>query len=208
MLIFDFDGTLTNSLPPAIWAMQEMLKELGLPYKSAEEIKKHIGYGERPFVSGSIGSDEDEKIENAKKAYYRIYTKKLREIELYPHVKEVLEHFKNKIKIIVSNKRDKFIRLLLELHNLCDQFTEILGEETLKAHKPDPTAINALLKKYNVPPERAMFIGDMTIDIETGKNAGMHTCGVTYGFHGKEKLKHADPDFLIDDMLELKQHIS
>jgi len=208
MLIFDFDGTLTNSLPPAIRAMQEMLKELGLPQKSAEEIKKHIGYGERPFVSGSIGSDDDEKIENAKQAYYRIYTEKLKEIQLYPHVKEVLRYFKDKIKVIVSNKRDKFIKLLLDLHSLSGQFTEVLGEDSIEIHKPDPTAINALLKKYNVAPDRALFIGDMTVDIETGKNAGTHTCGVTYGFHGREKLKKANPDFLIDDMLELKQRIS
>lgn len=208
MLIFDFDGTLTNSLPPAIKAMQEMLKELGLPHKSAEEIKKHIGYGERPFVSGSIGSEDEGKIETAKKAYYRIYAEKMKGIDLYPHVKEILLYFKDKIKVIVSNKRDMFIKMLLDIHGLKDQFTEILGEDSIEIHKPDPAAINNLLKKYKISPERTLFVGDMTVDIETGKNAGTYTCGVTYGFHGKEKLEKVKPDFLIDDVLELKKHIS
>jgi phosphoglycolate phosphatase len=208
MLFFDFDGTLTNSLPPAIEAMQEMLKELGLPHKSAEEIKQHIGYGERPFVSGSIGSEDEEKIEIAKQAYYRIYTEKLKEIKLFPHIKEVLMHFKNKVKVIVSNKRDKFIKLILDLHSLSGQFTEVLGEDSIEIHKPDPSSITALLKKHKIPPERALFIGDMTVDIETGKNAGTHTCGVTYGFHGREKLEKAQPDFLIDDFLKLRELIA
>lgn len=207
MLIFDFDGTITNSLPPAIKAMQEMLEELGYPYKSEAEIKQHIGYGERPFVSGSIGSDDEAQVERAKQAYYRIYTEKLKEIELFPHVKGVLKHFKNKIKVIVSNKRDKFIKLILDLHSLSSQFTEVLGEDSIEIHKPDPSAILTLLEKYKVAPEKALFIGDMTVDIETGKNAGTRTCGVTYGFHGREKLEQAQPDFLIDDFLKLKELI-
>ena len=208
MLIFDFDGTLVNSLPPAIDAMQDMLKEQSFPYKSKEEICQHIGYGERPFVSGSIGSEKEDDIKRAKESYYRIYRERLKEIRPFPNVMETLNHFKNKINIIVSNKRDLFIDLILENLKMKSIFSEVIGEDSIIAHKPDPQTINMLLKKYNIAPQKALFVGDMTLDIETGKNAGIHTCGVSYGFHGKEKLKKVKPDFLINDLSELMQHIS
>lgn len=208
LIIFDFDGTLVNSLPSAIDAMQEMLDEEGFPFKTKEEISSFIGYGERPFVAGSIGSEDDEDIARGKDSYYRIYGERLKEIKPYPHVKETLTLFKNKRKIIVSNKRDRFIKIILRNLNLSTLFTEVLGEDSIENHKPDPTSINILLEKYKVKPQRALFVGDMTVDIETGKNAGILTCGVAYGFHGREKLMKANPDFLVDDLSELKQYIS
>lgn len=56
LLIFDFDGTLTDSIPAAVTAIQAMIEELGLPHKTKEQINQHVGYGEIPLVSGAIGS--------------------------------------------------------------------------------------------------------------------------------------------------------
>ncbi len=207
MLIFDFDGTLADSLPLAIESMQKMLKKLGYPEKSKEEVSKHIGYGERPFVAGAIGRDNEDSIKKARQAYFEIYAEKLKDIHLYPHIKETLSFFKAKIKVIISNKRQKFIKMILDNHQVTDQFAEILGEENSSCLKPDPCMILGLLKKYKIASSKALFIGDMTIDIQTGKNAGVHTCAVTYGFDSREKLAGAKPDIMIDDILQLKERI-
>jgi phosphoglycolate phosphatase-like HAD superfamily hydrolase len=53
-----------------------------------------------------------------------------------------------------------------------------------------------------------LFIGDMTVDIKTGKNAKVRTCAVAYGFHDKGKLKKLGPDLLVDDLMELKDLIA
>ncbi|MEA3493150.1 MAG: HAD family hydrolase [Candidatus Margulisiibacteriota bacterium] len=202
------DRSPSAGLPPAIDAMQEMLDEEGFSFKTKTEISSFIGYGERPFIAGSIGSEDEDDIARGKNSYYRIYGEKLQKIKPYPHVKEILKLFKNKKKIIISNKKDIFIKMILKNLKLNSLFAEVLGEDSIENHKPDPTSINTLLKKYKINPQRALIVGDMTVDIETGKNAGTLTCGVAYGFHGREKLMKAKPDFLVDDLSELKQYIS
>lgn len=204
LLFFDFDGTLTDSIPPAIVAIQQMLAELKLPFKSKEEIHRHVGFGEVPLVSGALGSKDSKLIEAAMKSYFKYYMGEgLKEIKLYPHVRKFLERFKDKPKIIVSNKSDRFIKLILGYHGLENYFTEIVGGDTALTLKPDPGTLNGLLAKYKIPPKRAIFVGDMTVDIATGKNAGVYTCAVTYGFDTEEKLAKHNPDFLVGDILEL-----
>jgi len=207
LIMFDFDGTIADSLPAAIEAIQAMLKELGYPFKTKEEIGRHIGFGEIPLVSGSIGTDDPEKVKIAQKVYYKYNLKFIEEVLPYPQVKEMLEYFKNKIKVVISNKRDEFIKRILENHQIDRYFAEILGGDSAPCLKPDPCTIIDVLKRYQVHADRALLIGDMIIDIETGKNAKIKTCAVTYGFHNRNQLKSANPDFLIDDLIELKQLI-
>lgn len=209
LLILDFDGTIMDSIPPAVEAIQAMMKELGLPFKSKEEINKHVGYGEVPLVSGAIGAKEPELLKRAMEVYEKIYKSVgIKKIKAYPHVREFLELYKSKPKVILSNKKDEFIKLILDDHKLSPYFTDIFGGDTSPCLKPDPCAIYLILKKYKASPERTLYIGDMTVDIETGKNAKVLTCAVTYGFDGRVKLEKLDPDILIDDILQLKDLIA
>ncbi len=208
LLILDFDGTLTDSIPPAVAAIQKMLKKLGLPYRSKKEINEHVGYGEPPLLEGSTGSKDPELLKKAMSTYEKIYMKEgIKKVTLYPHVKGFLEYFKDKPKIIVSNKKDLFIKMILKNLGLTKYFKEIHGGDTLPCLKPDPHAINIMIKKYRVSRNRVLFIGDMTVDIETGKNAHVRTCAVTYGFDSVSKLKKHKPDILIDNLMELKDLI-
>jgi phosphoglycolate phosphatase len=101
-----------------------------------------------------------------------------------------------------------FIKIILEDHGLSGTFAAILGGDTSPCLKPDPCAIVKFMNDRNIKKDRALMVGDMTVDIETGKNAGIHTCAVTYGFDSKEKLIRSSPDFIIDDILELKRIVS
>lgn len=205
LIFFDLDGTLTDSIPPAIESIQKMLAELKFPLKSIEEINQYVGFGEIPLISGAIGTNEPKALKIAMEVYFKHYTQEgIKKVPLYPHAREILDHFKNKTNIILSNKRDEFIRKIIQNLGLENYFQEILGGDTSPCLKPDPCTINNLLEKYAIPPERAILIGDMQIDVQTGKNAGIHTCGVTYGFDGPEKIKQANPNFIISDLLGLK----
>lgn len=208
LLMFDLDGTITDSIPGAIEAIQKMLQELKFPYKSKEEIHTHVGFGEVPLVSGAIGSDNPELIKKAMDSYFKHYLEeKIYSIKLYPNMKETLDFFREKTKVIISNKKHSFIKIILENNNILDHFKEIYGGDNSPCLKPDPCTINKILEEYKIEKEKALFIGDMTIDIETGKNAKVPTCAVAYGFDPKEKLKKSNPDFLIDDISELKNLI-
>jgi len=204
LLVFDFDGTLTDSIPPAIDAIQKMLSMSGYPFKSKEEINKFVGFGEIPLISGSIGTEDPEKIQAAMKIYFKNYMENgLKHIKLYPNVRNMLEALGKKKKVIISNKRDEFIRKILDYHKLAGCFDEVLGGDSAPCLKPDPCAINKIIKDNNIKLDRVLFVGDMTVDIETGKNAGVYTCAVTYGFDSREKLEKLNPDYIIDDAMEL-----
>lgn len=205
LLIFDFDGTLADSLPAAIKSIQQMLRDLGLPPKSVEEIGQYIGFGEWALVAGSIGSQKEDEIKQAQALYYKHNFENIKEVQLYPHTRELIEFLKDKTKFIISNKRDEFIKMILQRHKLDQYFREILGGDSAPCLKPDPCAILHVLEKYKIAPSRTLFIGDMTVDIETGKNAGVLTCAVSYGFHARAALEKMRPDFIIDDILELKE---
>jgi len=208
LLILDFDGTITDSIPPAVEAIQKMIKRLGLPYRTKEEINKHVGYGEMPLLEGATGSKDPALLKKAMGIYEDIYINEgFKKVTLYPHVKEFLEYFRDKTKIILSNKKDDFIKRILDIHKLTGYFAEIHGGDTTPCLKPDPCAVNGIIAKYGTPKGRVLFIGDMTVDIETGKNANVRTCAVAYGFDDKEKLKGLKPDLLIDDLMELKDLI-
>jgi len=208
LIILDLDGTITDSIPPAVEAIQAMIKKLGFPYRTKKEINGYVGYGEIPLVSGAIQTNEPGPLKKAMKLYEDIYMKKgLKKVTLYPHVREFLEHFKDKTKAILSNKKDMFIKKLLRYHGLTIFFAEVHGGDTAPYLKPDPHMINRMVKKYRVPKDRVLFIGDMTVDMETGRNAKVRTCAVTYGFDSKKKLKGQKPDILIDDLMELRDLI-
>jgi phosphoglycolate phosphatase-like HAD superfamily hydrolase len=87
-------------------------------------------------------------------------------------------------------------------------FKEIIGGDKSTSLKPDPAQVLELLHKYQVNKNRALFVGDMVIDVETGKNAGIHTCAVTYGFESVAKLKASLPEILVNNITELKTYIT
>ena len=205
--MIDFDGTIADSLPAAIASIRAMLAELGYPKKTAAEVGRFIGFGEEALVAGSIGTNEPERVKEAQAVYYKHNLENIKQVKLYPHVRNFLKLFEDKTKIVISNKRDEFIRLILDKHHLIPFFTEIIGGDTSPCLKPDPCAINEALKKYKVRPEHALYIGDMTVDVETGRDAHVLTCAVTYGFHDLEKLEKAKPDFLVRDLMELRELI-
>jgi phosphoglycolate phosphatase len=207
LIMLDFDGTIADSLPAAIASVQAMLYELGYPEKNAEEIGRYIGFGETALVRGAIGTANEKLIAQAQAVYYKHNLENIKSVKLYPHVKEFLETYKNKLKVVISNKRDEFIELILNKQQVDNYFMEIKGGDSSPCLKPDPCTINEILKKYGIAAGQALYIGDMTIDIETGRNAGVVTCAVTYGFQDAATLKNAGPDILVGDLLELQEHI-
>ena len=84
---------------------------------------------------------------------------------------------------------------------LASTITYILGANDVKEGKPNPEAVLKTLEKYNIPAEEAIVVGDTVFDIEMGRNAGVKTCGVTYGSGSRESLSNAD--WLIDDFRKL-----
>jgi phosphoglycolate phosphatase len=81
-------------------------------------------------------------------------------------------------------------------------FSQIYGGNSFTTKKPDPEGACKLLEEYGVPPQHAVIVGDSHVDVETGRNAGVATIGVTYGF-APHTLKNDPPDVVVDHPHEL-----
>jgi phosphoglycolate phosphatase len=209
LIIFDLDGTLLDTPPNIAWSVNAVLKSLGLPPKPASEIYRYIGIGIDKLISDSLGSKNQQFFEEAvnlfKEHQRHNYYKK---VKVYPGVRKMLKFFKHKIKIVISNKNYFSTRLCLEHFGLASFFKRIYGGDAIHLRKPSNAKIKKILHDFHISPNRAIIIGDMTIDIETGQNSGIHTGAVTYGLGKLTELKKARPDFIIRKVSDLTKILS
>jgi len=103
---------------------------------------------------------------------------------------------------VLSNKPVRPCQDIVQALGLGDYFVRVYGGNSFATKKPDPLGVSTLLDETGMAPEQALMIGDSSIDVQTGRNAGMWTCGVTYGF-APHSLEEVCPDVLIDRPREL-----
>ena len=91
---------------------------------------------------------------------------------------------------------------ILEGLGLARYFARIYGGNSFEQKKPDPVGVHKLMKDMNATAESTLIVGDSDTDVLTGQNAGVWTCGVTYGI-GSQSLEETPPDLLLGDLREL-----
>jgi len=208
LMIFDLDGTIVDSAKDIILSVNATLKSLGLKEKSEDVISSYIGYGSVRLIADAIGLDDEKLISKGVDFYWDYYRKhSLDNTKLFPGTTEILEHFKEKRKVIVSNKVKEFVVHQLKAFKIERYFEVVVGGDDLKCAKPSPCPVNDILKQFNIQKNEAIMIGDMAIDIQTGKAAGIHTCAVAYGLGKKEDLFEEKPDIVISELSKLKELI-
>ena len=218
LIIYDLDGTLIDSRRDIANAVNGTLHELGFRELPLERVSSFVGSGVKNLMSHSLKEVspspfplplEGERggvrgLERAIKLFRRRYGEHLLDhTVLYPAVKKVLEHFKARKQAVVTNKPEDFsVKILREL-GAAPYFFRILGGDAGFPKKPAPEPVHEILRLASVLPEEALFVGDSALDIETGRNAGVKTAAVTYGFGSREEVEAARPDFIFNDLEEL-----
>lgn len=206
LIIFDLDGTLVDSRRDLANSVNYALKDLDLPPLEMEVVMSYVGDGLKKLINRSLSKNQLQKIDQVIAIFRSHYREHLLDFStFYPNVENILCHFQAKKMAVVSNKPYEFTRLILERLNADNFFEIILGGDSLPEMKPDPGPILHILSQLGVSPDKAAIVGDGTTDIEAGKAANIWTCAVTYGLKKKEVLFKTNPDFMIDDLVELKK---
>ena len=206
LMFFDLDGTLVDSKDDIVNAINVTLEHLGLGKKGASEIISYIGIGMHNLIKRSLGEGNEIHFDNAILKFKDYYRKHLTDkTTLYPNVKEVLEHFNRKKKAIVSNRRHELTLAILKEFKLHEHFEKVFGGDDSSCAKPSSCNLDRIIDEYKIDRKKAIMIGDMDIDILAGKNAGVATCGITYGMGKIEDIIAAKPDFIINNIVELKK---
>ena len=200
----DFDGTLGDTTDLIVRTTQAAIKELGLPERSDEQCASMIGLRLveiPPVLFPECDVDWDLYAATYRRIFNELNTDGA--VQLYPNVIETLKEMKRRgiILTIASSRSNASLTEYINNLGLSSTITYILGANDVREGKPNPEAVLKTLEKYSIPAEEAIVVGDTIFDIEMGHNAGVKSCGVTYGNGSRESLSAAD--WLIDDFSQL-----
>ncbi len=208
-IFFDVDGTLVDSRKDITNAMNHALKILGFKALSQDEIVSHVGNGVKALARNCLGGCEDDfLIQRVADLYWEHFmAHAVDETVLYPHAKEILDYLKDKRKFILTNRYRGFAEATLKGLNIMHYFEDVIGGDDETCLKPCAGVFDKIASEEKIDKARSLIVGDMDVDILTGKNAGVKTCWVTHGLGRIDEVGPLNPDFIIEDLIELKEII-
>ena len=205
VLIFDLDGTLVDSKKDLTASVNYIRNQFDLPVLTEEEIARFIGDGALMLIRRALGMKATEPDVQAGLqmflSYYR--THMLDSTTLYPGVRETLDRLLDCKLAVLTNKPVHFSCAMLDGLGIYRHFVSVYGGNSFDHKKPDPVGVYQILSDTKGQRERTWIVGDSVVDVRTGRNAGIRTCGVTYGY-ATDTFKDAPPDFLIDNFSDLE----
>ncbi len=204
LVMFDLDGTLADTghdLADAVNFTRAHFDRGALPDQA---IYAHVGRGVEHLLKHALPEESPNHFEDVMRVFLDHYEHHLLDrTVLYPGAREILEYFRDKRRVLISNKIERLAVAVVRGLGVDNQFDTILGGDSAAEKKPHPALLNLVLRRFQIPPGRALMVGDGDTDIDAGKGAGVITCGVTYGLGNKDDLIAAKPDFLIENLSQL-----
>ena len=211
--IFDLDGTLTNTLESMTYSVNLTLKEMGLSQITKDQCRLFVGNGARVLMEKSLkaaGDTDASRIEEGMEIYGRIFDQNCTyHVTPYEGIPEMLKALKDKgIQLaVLSNKPDRQTVKVVKAIFGEELFDYAQGQKEGIRRKPEPDGVWYLMEQMHVSKEECLYIGDSEVDAATGRNAGLKTIGVLWGFRDRKTLETAEVDDLIDRPDELLQFV-
>lgn len=207
-ILFDVDGTLIDATSDIANSVNYALRILKRPELPKETIVSYIGTGVKDLIRKSIGTDDDALIEKGTKLYVDYYiAHAVNETVLYPHVIDILEYLKGKRKFIFTNRYASFADVSLRAMGIRHYFEAIIGGDDESCIKPLACSVDRVVERFGIDKNKSLIVGDMDVDVMAGNNSGVRVCWVTYGLGKIEDVAPLKPEYIIDDLIELKEII-
>ncbi len=203
LVIFDLDGTLMDAYEAIVHSFNFTMRKVAAPSQSPKVICRAVGWGDRNLLKPFV---PDKKLDRALRIYRRHHAQALKTgVKLLPGAKKVLRSLKVRgLKMAVaSNRPTKFSKIAIKSIQIDSFFDYVLCADKLKQGKPHPEILRKILTKFSLKPSQALFVGDMTVDVETGKNANVKTVAVVTGSHQRQELARLRPYKVIEKLARL-----
>jgi len=204
-IVFDVDGTLTDSIDSYYEVFRQAMEQVGIPV-NREEVLSPMASGQ-PIWDWAIPKDlenREEKIRLCKKVIPEIFREVFSRVQPFPKLPEVLKKLKAKgIHLgVVTSSWTSAVRPLRD-HSLDHYFKAIVTREDGLKLKPSPDSILECLRRMEVDPAHALTVGDTPMDIQAGKAAGTFTIGVLTGIGNRQQLEAESPTAIIDGVAHI-----
>jgi phosphoglycolate phosphatase len=211
LIMFDLDGTLVETAPEIFDAVNDTLRYFNMPEVTQQQVNDWIGHGTRELLiqalafSGKVPDSTVRASDSLKLSVSRFDTHYQQRCgtrsQLYPQVRETLTALREQgVKLaVVTNKEGRYTDTVLNAHSLAPLLDAVVSGDSFPAKKPDPTGVQSCLCRFGVSPERALFVGDSSIDVATARNAGVRVWALPYGYNMGQPIEACAPDRVIAD---------
>lgn len=202
LIVFDLDGTLLNTIEDLAASTNYALAQCGYPAHDVDEYRYFVGNGidklfERALPSEVRSAEEVARMRSFFLPYYdahnAVHTKP------YAGIVELLGCLQAErvAMAVVSNKYQAATVKLIATYFPDIHFVAVLGQRQGVAKKPAPSAVNEVLSLSGTARRDALYVGDSGVDMETARNAGIESVGVTWGFRPEEELRQAGANHVV-----------
>ncbi len=203
LIVYDLDGTLVDTAQDITDAVNHMLAALGRPGMAPAQVQGYVGRGVVELIRSCLDTDDQARLNRGLELYRARYGAHLLDHStLYPGVREVLAHFRDRRQAVITNKPNPDSRRILEGLGVADCFVDIIGGNSGFPKKPDPSSLRALLTREACAPGEAVYVGDSPTDVATGRQAGVFAVVVEHGFTPAAALRKAGADLIVRDFAE------
>lgn len=199
-VIFDLDGTILNTIDDLADSANRVLAAHGYPLHPTEQYKTFVGNGIPKLIERMLPPDASpEEFEHTLAEFQRCYDlHKEDKTAPYAGIPEMLAALKaHGLKLCVLSNKQHDLSVKIVTHYFgSDTFDIIQGKADAFPAKPDPTSCNALIARLGIAKSDILYVGDSNVDMQTGANAGLTKCGVSWGFRSVEELTGAGADYI------------
>ncbi|MBQ8014912.1 MAG: HAD-IA family hydrolase [Clostridia bacterium] len=205
-VVFDLDGTLTDTLEDLKNSVNYAMCEFGFPERTLEEVRAFVGNGVKRLVYLSVPENTEKAVADKCLAVFKEHYKNNSLVKTKPYdgIIPMLEELKKQgVKIaVVTNKMHEAAEDIVRI--FFDGLVDItVGQTDGIAQKPQPDAVYLALGKLGISKEKAVYVGDSEVDCITAKNAKIPCIGVTWGFRDKSVLAENGADCIINKPQEI-----
>lgn len=211
LIIFDLDGTLIDSSKDLAISMNATREQFGLPPLDPALIYSYVGNGAGVLVRRAMGPNAPDKTVNEALDFFLKFYRQhaLEHTKLYPGIRQVVEQIfgAGHKQAVLTNKPVRISFDIIGALGLQSYFMRVYGGDSFPYKKPDPTGAAELIREAGVTPSETLLVGDSGVDVQTARNAGIRSCGVTWGFQ-PEAFEVHPPDLLIRDPRQLLEQLN
>ena len=208
LAIFDFDGTLLNTIDDLGHACNHALRANGYQTHPIEAYPAMVGNGVRRLIERALPAENrtEPTVDRLLADFRNYYDEHLCDYTRpYPGIENVLRELRGRgIDLAVaSNKYESAVRRLIGHFFTDTEFVSVCGNIDGVPTKPDPSIVFRILTERPTPKDDVIYCGDSAVDMETARRAGVESVGVTWGFRPVRELTGAYADHIITDPAEL-----
>lgn len=212
-VIFDLDGTLTDTLK-SIWKSANLaLADVGLPPFDLDRYRYFVGDGAAELVKRALIADGDKELvlfDKMSESYRKHFEKYVNyEVRPYEGIRELLHALKEKgiLLAVNSNKpQDRTVNVIEENFGK-GTFDILVGQSDERARKPAPDGVFHIMERLGLMKDEVIYLGDTCVDMKTGRSAGVFTIGALWGFRDRQELEGNHADAIIEHPMELLEYL-